>query len=273
MKKTWVLVAIVVVLHFAAISALFLLQGCGTPGGRTAKPRPVVMPPMTLPEPVPVSISSRPTEAVAIPDTTLYTVKSGDSLSRIAQRYGTSQAEIQALNKLADPHKIMVGQKLFLPGYVNIEKPVSRSEASTPVADSANVYVVKKGDSLSSIASRLKVSEDDLAQVNTLADRNKIIVGQKLMIPASAARLISGEPAPKPSVRSPSVTERKEAIAAPVDVIETAPVETGVFHIVEAGQDLGYISGLYLVSVDELAEVNGISTDAKLDAGQRLRIP
>ncbi len=274
MKKTWVLIAIVVVLHFAAISALFLLQGCGTPGGRTGEPRPVVMPPMTLPEPVPVSTGAAPGEPAAIPDATVYTVKSGDSLSRIAQRYGTSQGEILALNNLANPHKIRIGQKLLLPGYVNTEKPVSRSAASAPAPDAGNVYVVKKGDSLSMIASELKVSEDELAQINALPNRNKIFVGQKLVIPVSATGRISGEPEAKPSEREEPAVEVQQVIIAPSETVVVKPAgDTGIYHVVDAGQDLASIAGLYLVSVEELAEVNNLSADSRLEAGQQLRIP
>ncbi len=274
MKKTWVLIAIVVVLHFAAISALFLLQGCGTPGGRTGEPRPVVMPPIALPEPVPVSTGSRPGEPVAIPDTTVYTVKTGDSLSRIAQRYGTSQAEILALNKLADPHKISVGQKLILPGYVNTEKPVSRPAATVLASDSGNVYVVQKGDSLSKIASRLKVSEDELAQINTLIDRNKILVGQKLVIPGSAAGRIPGEPPVKKLNNKQQALEVQEAVVPFGEAAVEKPIDDkSIYHVVIAGQDLASVAGLYLVSVEELVEVNNLSADSKLEAGQQLRIP
>jgi LysM repeat protein len=266
MRKTWMLVAIVVVLHCAAISALFLLQGCGTSGGKGGEPRPVVMPPVTLPEPEPVSEGAAKTEPSAVLDTTVYVVKSGDSISRIAHRYGTSKAEIQALNNLADPNKIKVGQKLLLPGYASLEKPVEKTSASS--ADAENVYIVRKGDSLSGIAVKLKVSENELAQMNAIADRNRIFVGQKLVVPDSAVleKNVEGGSVEKETV----IVEVEEPL---VKVEEKAFNDSSVYHVVEAGQDLASIAGLYLVSIEELAEVNGIAPDAKLEAGQRLRIP
>ncbi|MDX8047738.1 LysM peptidoglycan-binding domain-containing protein, partial [Gracilibacillus sp. S3-1-1] len=46
------------------------------------------------------------------PKTTTYTVKSGDNLSSIAQRFGMTLSEIIALNNISDPDKLQIGQVL-----------------------------------------------------------------------------------------------------------------------------------------------------------------
>lgn len=95
-----------------------------------------------------------------------YTVKSGDTLSEIAQKYGTTYQEIAALNGLADPNKIYPGQVLKI--------KISGTSTTT--------YTVKSGDTLSVIASKYGTTYQKLATLNGLADPNKIYVGQVLKI-------------------------------------------------------------------------------------------
>jgi len=62
-------------------------------------------------------------------------VKAGDSLSRIAQRFNVSTRDIVKMNKISNPNKIVVGSKLTLPGYVdlNAKEPVRKvRKASVP---------------------------------------------------------------------------------------------------------------------------------------------
>jgi len=100
---------------------------------------------------------------------TTYTVVAGDTLSGIAQRYGTSWQTLQAMNGLADPNKIYTGQVLKVSGN-NVGAPA------------ATTYTVKSGDNLSAIASKYNTSWQHLAQVNGIADANKIYPGQVLRV-------------------------------------------------------------------------------------------
>lgn len=118
------------------------------------------------PEPVPVQ-----------PASGSYTVKSGDTLSGIAQRYGTTVATLAAINGIADPNKIYPGQVLRLSGATPAPKPVSGGQ----------VYIVKPGDTLSAIGSRYGVSYQSIASANGIADPNKIYIGQRLTIPGGGA--------------------------------------------------------------------------------------
>lgn len=100
-----------------------------------------------------------------------YTVQSGDTLSGIAAKVGTSWQTLQSLNGLADANKIYPGQVLKLPGGA----PASQ-------APSSQTYTVKAGDSLSAIAARYGTSYQRLAQINGIADPNKIFPGQVIKI-------------------------------------------------------------------------------------------
>lgn len=97
-----------------------------------------------------------------------YTVKRGDSLSMIAQRFGTSMARLKSLNKLRGDG-VQIGQVLKLPG-----------GRETTVRE----HKIQRGETLSGIAQRYRVSVSDLVALNKV-DANRILVGQVLKIPAS----------------------------------------------------------------------------------------
>jgi membrane-bound lytic murein transglycosylase D len=109
---------------------------------------------------------------------TMITVRSGDTLTRIAARYGISVRELARLNKLSVRSQLRVGQKLV----VNL--PAAISSRPVPASRSTS-YQVRRGDSLTSIARRHGVSVADLREWNGLRS-NKISVGQRLMVSPQA---------------------------------------------------------------------------------------
>lgn len=129
-------------------------------GGSTNTPSPAPTPAPT-PAPAPA-----PTPAPA-PSVT-YTVVSGDTLSGIASKYGTTYQHLAAINGIADPNKIFPGQVLKISG-------------SAP-APQAQTYTVKSGDTLSGIAGKYGTTYQRLAQINGIADPNKIYPGQVIKI-------------------------------------------------------------------------------------------
>lgn len=106
-----------------------------------------------------------------------YTVKSGDTLSGIASKYGTTYQELAAINGIANPSLIYPGQLLRLTGGVVVTAP------SNP--DASETYTVVSGDTLSSIAARHNTTYQYLASVNNISDPNKIFPGQVLKVPGS----------------------------------------------------------------------------------------
>lgn len=97
---------------------------------------------------------------------TSYTVKRGDSLSVIAQRYGMTLNELKSRNKLTS-NTIHVGQVLSL-----------IDSTSTTVAE----HTIRRGETLSGIAQRYQVSLSRLRSVNNISG-DRIMVGQVLQIP------------------------------------------------------------------------------------------
>lgn len=111
-----------------------------------------------------ISVSSAPIQA---PATSTYTVRSGDTLSSIASKFGTSYQTLASLNGISNPNLIYVGQVLRVNG--------SASTGSV-------YYTVRAGDSLSAIASRYGTSYQSIAALNGLSNPNLIYAGQTLKI-------------------------------------------------------------------------------------------
>lgn len=110
------------------------------------------------------------------------TVQPGDTLSGIAARLGTTVASLVALNGIANPNLIFVGQVLRTGG--------SPQTAATSAAQTGKVHVVMAGETLSGIAAKYGTTVQRLAQINGISNPNFIVVGQKISL---------GNAAPAPS--------------------------------------------------------------------------
>jgi LysM repeat protein len=137
---------------------------------------PVVAPAPVRPTPTPAPTS---TPAPAPSSATTYTVKSGDTLSKIAARFGTTATRLRNLNNLSSD-LIRVGQVLKLPG----AGTGSAAPAPTPTpTTAARTYTIKAGDSLSGIAARFGTTTRKLMNLNNIADANLIRIGQVIKLP------------------------------------------------------------------------------------------
>jgi LysM repeat protein len=117
---------------------------------------------------------------------TTYRVKKGDTLEKIADRNGTTVAELARLNnmKLKDP--LWVDRKLKVPAAEKEkgrEAPAEKKTAAKPQKKTAT-YVVKKGDTLEKIASKHNTSIAALMKVNKIKQSDPLYVNRKLIIPA-----------------------------------------------------------------------------------------
>jgi LysM repeat protein len=102
-----------------------------------------------------------------------YTVRYGDSLSRIARYFGTTIQALLGVNYIPNPNYIYAGQVLCISsGYYPPPRP--------PYGQS---YVVRYGDTLVGIARYLGVNVYALAQTNGIYNLNRIYAGQVLIIP------------------------------------------------------------------------------------------
>lgn len=302
MRTPW-LVTIVVAAHCIAATCMVLLPGCGTaPKDVPGEEPTVVMPPTEPAEPVrpePTPPLTPPKVSEWPPETTTYVVKKGDTLSGIAQRFNLTVTEISAVNGIDNPNQIAVGQKLTLPGQLDVGAPAPKPAPAPSAKPSGNVYEVKKGDSLSEIALRFGTTVKAIKSVNGLTS-DKILVGQKLVLPSGSAAPAADQPAPgKPAAKPAPKPAEKPAEPEAADDLDlgTAPVTTpaveqaatpaptppaekqesavpGKFriHVVEADEDLYSIAMMWNVSAAKIREINELS-DSEVKAGQRLKIP
>jgi LysM repeat protein len=168
-----------------------------------------------------------------------HVVVQGETLFRIAAKYGTSVEAICAANSIVNPSTIYAGQRLSIPG---ANPSTHAGSASAPEGDT---HVVGPGENLFRIALRYGTTVEALAQLNGIADHNHLTVGQTLRI--------SGDP------------------AAPTPVLQPASVATT--HTLAAGETLTAIALRYGVTPWALAQANSLSNPALIFAGQVLTIP
>ena len=178
----------------------------------------------------------------------LHVVKPGDTLYEIARRHGLSVNELKRLNGL-NSNRLKLGQKLALNRAA--APPLPKTAAAKPLQAKAtrpaagkDIHVVKKGDTLSTIARRHQLSVDELKDLNRMKD-NRIEVGQRLALSGAA------EAEPVSPARSRQATS---------DV-----------HVVKKGDTLQAIARRHGTTVNELKRVNGLGS-SRLKIGQRLAL-
>ena len=130
-----------------------------------------------------------------------YTVVSGDTLSKIAKKFGTTYQEIAQINGISNPNIIQVGQILKIPGS-NSSNTSSPSPAPSPSV-SYTSYRVISGDTLSKISQKFGTTYQELARINGISNPNLIQVGQVLKVPGNNSNP-SSSPAPSSSSNSNS---------------------------------------------------------------------
>ncbi|MEC7987228.1 MAG: LysM peptidoglycan-binding domain-containing protein, partial [Myxococcota bacterium] len=113
-------------------------------------------------------------------------VKKGESLGRIASKYGISVGSIQVANKIRNPNRIGVGTVLIIPtGEVSpqqLQELKKSKKKSKPKKPKIKYHTVKKGDNLQKIAKRYRLKSSELIKWNNLKNADKIYVGQKLKL-------------------------------------------------------------------------------------------
>ncbi len=129
-----------------------------------------------------------------------YVVQSGDTLSGIAMRHGTTVEELALANNLMYPDYIYTGQTLVVPGWAapaGGEAVVEEAPSGDSGTDCAElIHVVSAGETMGGIAVRYGVTVAELAATNGIANPSWISVGQVLYIPGATCPepLVLNEP-------------------------------------------------------------------------------
>lgn len=169
----------------------------------------------------------------------VHVVQRGETLSTIAVRYGTTPQAIANINGLHNPNYIYAGQRLTIPG--------SGSAGSGGSAAGGSTYVVRRGDTLSSIAARHGTTVNAIVRANGLRNANYIYAGQRLAIPVSNGV----------SLRNGS----------------GGGSQAGGTYVVRRGDTLASIAYRHGTTVWAIANANGLANPNYIYPGQWLRIP
>ena len=208
---------------------------CGAPDCKCVVEKPIVVTEVK-PAPAPVKQTAEP----AAPEYTIYVVQSGDYLAKISKKFNVTISSIKRLNPSIKKDVIWVGQKLKLPGKIDVPAPSanpapaaakkSAKKSFSAYTGATKEYVVKNGDTLGAIAYGNGINIRQLKELNGLT-KDSVFVGQKLKVPAEkvakAAKAETKKPAAvkKPAVaKKPEVAKQPEARPAEPVVQEAAPV-------------------------------------------------
>ena len=190
-----------------------------------------------------------------------YRVRRGDNMRSVARRLGVSPATIMKSNGLRS-QRLRVGQTLrvnvpIVTRQTTSSRPsTARSTPNTPVA-STKFYVVRKGDTLHSIANRYGISASALRNANNISGNN-ISVGQRLTINAS------GTPTKRHVVL-------EEVPAKLQKQVNKRPLANKATYKVRKGDTLFSIASSANMSVNQLKKLNGIRNN-NLKVGQTLKL-
>ena len=194
-----------------------------------------------------------------------YRVRPGDSLSKIARRYGISLTELARMNNLSPFRWLYTGQALRVPGSAPggqaAQGQSPQAGATNQNASGVQSYTVQAGDSLSRIARRYGISVTELARMNNLSAIRWLYTGQVLRVPMPAPELPAA-PVPAPEVQP----------ALPPTEVHLVQTEV-VSHLVQPGELLSQIADRYGIPAAVLARINRLPNPNVVEEGQVLRIP
>ncbi|MFW7373628.1 LysM peptidoglycan-binding domain-containing protein [Vagococcus fluvialis] len=175
-----------------------------------------------------------------------HTVKSGDTLSGIAWKYGVTVAQLKQWNNLKSDI-IYVGQTLVVKGGTTNGSSSKQSQGSQNNNSSTTTHIVRRGDTLYGISLRYGVSVNEIKQKNSLTS-DMIYIGQTLAISGSS--------------QSGNKTNTQQTVST----------GTSSTYTVKSGDSLYKIASQHNVTVDQLKKENNLSGDM-IYVGQTLRIP
>ncbi len=182
----------------------------------------------------------------ATPVEVRHQVRKGESLSLIARRNGVTVSALAAANGITNVNRIVVGQWLVIPAaggpaaaLVNTPTPPELVPVPVAVAPVPEVvpgatpgpgelsYVLRRGDSLFTVARRFKVTVAVLAATNRIANPNRVLAGTRLVIPSPAVPAPAGTSAATPTTIAPPPATDPSMIVTPAAAPTSPSVPAG----------------------------------------------
>jgi LysM repeat protein len=186
---------VVLILHVVAVGGIYAFNSirshrklpdppAQTIGTKTAADATTTAAAASLTPPT-TSLPATPAPQSMPATTRTHRVIAGDTLTKIAQQYNVTVAELESANGAKNVATLRIGQMVTIP---KASATTARTEAPPKVAanatkPAAKTYVVAKGDSAVVIAKKLGVSSAELLKLNNIDDPKKLQIGQTLKVP------------------------------------------------------------------------------------------
>jgi len=215
-----------------------------------------------------------------------YIIRAGDTFYSLAIRFNTTVAAIMAANPGVDPDRLMIGQRICIPG------PPTPGECPS----GTQPYIIRAGDTFYSLAIRFNTTVEAIMAANPGVDPNRLMIGQQICIPhtglppcpggqyytirsgdtlyalanrfnVTVAAIIAANPGIDPmSLRIGQI------ICIPAPAPGNCPSGTREY-VIQAGDTFFSIARRFNISVDALMRANpGVDPD-NLQIGQRICVP
>ncbi|MBW4828172.1 MAG: LysM peptidoglycan-binding domain-containing protein [Clostridiaceae bacterium] len=225
------------------------------------------------------------------PNGFFYTIRQGDTLFNIGQRFNVSVEALLRANPGIDPNNLQIGQVICIPGAM---------PPGPPPCPNGFFYTIRAGDTLFNIGQRFNVSVEALLRANPGIDPNNLQIGQVICIP----RAMPPGPPPCPNgffytIRAgdtlfnigqrfnvsveallranpgidPNNLQIGQVICIPRPIPPIPPCRNGFFYVIRRGDTLFNISRRFNVSVEALIRANPGIDPNNLQIGQIICIP
>jgi len=181
-------------------------------------------------------------------------VNRGETIATIARKYGISADELAAANHMRSRGRLPVGKWLVIPGSAGSSRSPAHAVAqNSHVAGSR--YTVRRGDSVSAIASRYGIGTDELLAANHMRSGKDLLAGQTLTIPGRGTPVAEAPSRPSPQ-----------------SAANTGSLRSGSTYSVQPGDTLGSISQRAGVDMRQVQAANHMHATT-VRVGEKLIIP
>ncbi len=209
--------------------------------------------------------------------TSTYTIKSGDTLSGIAQMFSTTTEKLQSLNGIKNPDNISAGATIKVTGGIS-------------GGGSTSAYTIQPGDTLSGIASKYGTTVAAIQSANNIKNADAINAGVTIRIPGGGTSTTytvqAGDTLSHIANRYNTTVKALQSLngikdADTIFAGQTLKVKGAAkkkakskaqYHIVKSGDNVSYLASKYGSTQAQIVKWNKLASADKIYIGQRLRV-